>query len=205
MLKLLKLDKSKEPSTDINGSRQGWQGLRAALRADLKRLHATSPQPIKFTRLRKLSLCFRPEIFTLILYRLAHGFYQRHQLGLAQFFYRLNLFITGADIHPRSQIGDGCLIVHTVGLVIDGNLGSGTTIFGHCIIQADYQQGRWTETPSIGDRCVMGAQCSVLGAVKVANDVTLAPFTLLTESVEQSGVTISAEHLQKIKIYPRKR
>lgn len=205
MLKLLKLDRSKNTSQNHGGGKTSFRSMRAALHADLLRLHNTSPQPLNFSRLRKLSLCFRPEIFTLLMFRFSHLCYANHWFGIAQFFYRLNIFITGADIHPRSEIGKGCLIVHTIGLVIDGNLGSETTIFGHCVIQANYEKGSWTKTPTIGNRCVLGVQCSVLGNVSIADEVTLAPFTLVMQSICEQGVTISAEHLQKIKIYPRKR
>jgi serine acetyltransferase len=62
------------------------------------------------------------------LYRISHWALRNGQGRLAGACYRLNIRMTGADIHPASQIGPGCVIVRPQGIVIHGRLGQDVTL-----------------------------------------------------------------------------
>ncbi|WP_062266319.1 serine O-acetyltransferase [Endozoicomonas arenosclerae] len=166
-----------------------WKALRLLVRSDMDRLNEMLDQPPKMNFFRKLSLLSSPGVLALYFYRVSHFHFMRDRYTLARFFYRLNLFITGADIHPRSQIGASCLLVHSIGFICDGQIGRNATIFGHCIVQPDFKDNTWSTAPIIGDNCTLGLQTSVLGAVSIASNVTLAPFTLARESIREESVT----------------
>jgi serine O-acetyltransferase len=148
---------------------------------------------------------FRPETLAIVLYRHAHYHYSRQRWRLARFFYRLNLLLTGADIHPRSEIGPGCVLVHTIGFVFDGTIGANATIFGHCVIQPAYDGVAWSDAPRIGDNCTLCLQCSVIGPVSVADSSTLGAFAYVDFSVTEPGATVGVSPAVPVKIYPKKK
>lgn len=171
--------------------------VRRLIHTDTQRLHEISTDgtgnegsadPIRL--LRRLSLLARPEITVLWLHRIAHYFYVSRKFSLAQFFYRTNLIISGADIHPRCVIGESCLVVHPIGLILDADVGHKNTIFGHSIIQPAFDGKRWSARPVIGDGCTICIQVTVLGAIKVSNNITIAPFSYIHESLNEPNCTI---------------
>jgi len=174
--------------------------LRLQLRADAHRLNAYAKSENVLTFWRKVQLILRPELSTVIIYRLSHYCFCREFFGFARFFFLLNLLLHGASIQPRSKIGGGCLIVHSPGLVIDGHLGSNATLFGHNIIQPIIKKGRWSNPPNIGDNCTLSLKSSVIGPITVANHMTLGPYSLLTEDIEKTHVLVTShrEKLRKI-------
>lgn len=140
---------------------------------------------------RWVSLVFRPELFTTILYRFSHYLYWNSWPRLATVLYRMNLLITGADITPDSRIGPGCLIVHSLGMVIDADIGSNATLFGHTIIEPRYEGGRWSRRPRLGDRVTVGVLGTILGDVSLADGTVIAPYSLVETSVEAPGEVVS--------------
>ena len=174
-----------------------FREVRRLIYTDIQRLHEIStgsvergPSAEPVGLLRRLSLLARPEITALCLHRIAHYFYMSRKFSLAQFFYRTNLVITGADIHPRSIIGESCLVVHPIGLILDADVGHQSTIFGHSIIQPAFDGKRWSGRPTIGDGCTICLQVTVLGAIKVSNNITIAPFSFIQESLNEPNCTV---------------
>ena len=93
-----------------------WSETLVLIRSDLDRLRsAINEGNAAPGRIRTLILLLTPESFSLALYRLSHYFRQRGWHRAAAFLYRLNLTLTGLDIHPDTRIGPGCLVVHPVG------------------------------------------------------------------------------------------
>jgi serine acetyltransferase len=167
--------------------------LRETLRAlhrDCERLNQAAQPPPPMTWSRQLSLLLRPEVAAVGLFRMSHYFLGLGWGWAAHAFYRANLLLTGADIRPESVIGPGCLIVHTVGTVIHGRLGRDTTIFAHVVIAARMPTGDLEAAPRLGDRVSIGSAVSVLGAVRIADDVSIAPYSVIDTSVEQSNCVV---------------
>jgi serine O-acetyltransferase len=158
---------------------------------DAARLHDVSGSPKRLSRLRAVVLAFYPELFALVLFRWAHYFYSRGCHWLANFLYRVNLTITAADISPDSNIGGGCLIVHTVGIVIDADIGENCTFFAHVIVERDYAAGKWSERPRLGNNVVVNTAASILGDVYVTDRVVVGPYSLVLESIEHPDCTVS--------------
>ena len=178
--------------------------MKADIVADMERLNTMAVDAKPLTWARRLGLYLRPEILALALYRHAHYHYLSERWSLATFFYRLNLLVTGADIHPRSTIGPGCVLVHTIGFIFDGSIGKNATIFGHCIVQPAFRNGSWSESPVLGDNCTLCLQSSVIRNISVANSVTLAAFVYLDHSVHESDTTVGLSQTPQTKIYTRK-
>lgn len=117
----------------------------------------------------------RPGPLALALYRFSHVLWSRGWETAAELIWRVNLFLTGADIHPGAEIGPGLRITHTSGLVIGKGvrIGSNVTIL-HEVTLGGAGRAFFDETftdgfPVIGDdtRIMVGAK--VLGPVRVGN------------------------------------
>lgn len=161
------------------------------IKSDAMRLHevSDSDKPLGFIRL--VLLQFHPVLFAMVLYRWSHYFSSKRIRIIANFLYRLNITMTGADITPDSNIGPGCLLVHTVGLVLDVDMGKNCTVYGHVVIDKAGLEKPASSRPLLGDNVVIYTSTFILGGVVVADDVTVCPYNLVTESIGRSKVTVN--------------
>jgi len=162
-----------------------------AILQDCRRYADPFGDGVQLSALSYLFVLLRPAVTTLALYRLSHYLHSRGYRRLAGITYRFNLTLTGADINPISCIGPGCLIVHTVGTVFHGTLGSGVSIYAHVVIEPSRPTSLLDECPIIGDAVSLGSNSTVHGAVRVADRVTITPFSLIDSSIEESDSVIS--------------
>lgn len=115
----------------------------------------------------------RPGPMAIVLYRASHRLWAAGQETAAEVLWRLNFFLTGADIHPGADIGGGLRLTHTAGVVIGKGvvIGEGVTLL-HGVTLGGSARG-WFDGvfedgfPEIGDRTEIMAGAFVLGPVKV--------------------------------------
>jgi serine O-acetyltransferase len=115
----------------------------------------------------------RPGPLALALYRLSHLVWERGWHTPAELIWRVNLFVTGADIHPGAEIGPGLRITHTSGLVIGRGvrIGANVTIL-HEVTLGGAGKAFFDETftdgfPVIGDDTKVMVGAKILGPVRV--------------------------------------
>lgn len=131
----------------------------------------------------------RPGPFALVLYRASNALWTRGHPALAEGVWRLNLLVTGADIHPAAQIGGGLRLTHTSGLVI----GKGARLGSDCNVLHGVTIGgsgkRWFDPsfedglPEIGDGTEIWAGAKVLGAVKVGRGCHIGANAVVTRDL----------------------
>ncbi|HEX2699434.1 MAG TPA: hypothetical protein VHM89_04420 [Acidimicrobiales bacterium] len=149
------------------GTHQGKPDLRAAARRVL-----TRPGPL-----------------ALVLYRTSNKLWTSGHPALAEGVWRLNLFLTGADIHPAAEIGGGLRLTHTSGLVIGrgARLGSDMNVLHGVTIGGSGK--RWFDPsfedglPEIGDGTEIWAGAKVLGAVKVGRRCHIGANAVVTRDL----------------------
>ncbi|TML00823.1 MAG: hypothetical protein E6G40_04875 [Actinobacteria bacterium] len=115
----------------------------------------------------------RPGPLAIVLYRLSHALWERGLETLAEVIWRVNYFLSGADIHPGAEIGGGLRLTHTTGLVIGRGvrIGSNVTLL-HGVTLGGSARG-WFDGvfedgfPEIGDETEIMAGACVLGPIKV--------------------------------------
>jgi serine acetyltransferase len=115
----------------------------------------------------------RPGPLAIVLYRVSHALWERGFETLAEVIWRVNYFITGADIHPGAEIGGGLRLTHTTGLVIGRGvkIGSNVTLL-HGVTLGGSARG-WFDGvfedgfPEIGDETEIMAGACVLGPIQV--------------------------------------
>lgn len=167
-----------------------WTDTVALIRSDIDRLLAIVRATGLSGRARYWTLLAAPEGAGLALYRLAHYFYLKGWRRLASLLYRLNITLMGVDIHPAVRIGPGCLLVHPVGTVLFGTFGAQVSVYPRVIVAPQLHDCSIEDAPVIGDGVTLGAMCSVLGRVSVADRVTIAPGSLVDFSVADAGILL---------------
>jgi serine O-acetyltransferase len=168
-----------------------WRTTRLAIESDLQRFRDTMQAAGVVQNLRYWSLLLTPELACLALYRVSHHFFLRKRYGLAAFLYRLNITLTGADIHPATVIGSRCLLVHPVGVVLFGTIGHRVTVYARVIVAPDMPVFRIAQAPRIGDDDVLGAGSTVLGQIEIAPHCHIAPASLIDMSILEAHSMVS--------------
>jgi serine O-acetyltransferase len=125
-----------------------------------------------------------PGLHALMFHRVAH---QLHNYGLPfipRLISHLARFLTGIEIHPGAQIGQGVFIDHGMGVVIGE-----TTIVGNyaLIYQGVTLGGTGKETgkrhPTLGDYVVVGTGAKVLGNIQIGNNVRIGAGSVVLRNV----------------------
>ncbi len=168
--------------------------LRALIRSDLDRFTETFAlrgQPFSRSKVIFESFTFKAGFQAVLLYRLAHWWYQRRWTYIAWYLCRLNTAWTGADIEFNAEIGPGMFISHPVGIVI----GRGTRIGSHVTIFQGVTCGArsWRPEaigrfPTIGDHCYLFAHASVLGPIRIGNQCVIGAHALFTDDMPDRAV-----------------
>ncbi len=136
----------------------------------------------------------RPGPLAIVAYRFSHALWRRGWSTAAELVWRLNLFLTGADIHPGAEIGAGLRLTHTSGLVVGKGvrIGSGVTLL-HDVTLGGSSRGFFEEAavdgfPTIGDDSKIGAGAKVLGPITVGRRCFVGANAVLTRDLPDGSV-----------------
>jgi len=125
-----------------------------------------------------------PGLQALLLHRIAHWLYMVGIPFIPRVISHLSRFITGIEIHPGAQIGQGVFIDHGMGVVI----GETAIIGDYCLIyQGVTLGGTGKESgkrhPTLGENVVVGAGAKVLGNIQIGNDVRVVAGSVVLRDV----------------------
>lgn len=124
----------------------------------------------------------------IILYRICHlnCKYSRTRLYLSYFFYKI---LTSIEISPRAKIGPGLFFPHPQCIVIgQASLGSNCTIYNGVTIGAKLPFH--DKYPTLGDNVYIGAGSTILGGIKIGNNVTIGAKTVVLKDVPDNCVVV---------------
>ena len=170
-------------NTSINGN----------LKEDAKRLFSKygtmKGRPSIWGAIRILMV--KPGVQALIFYRFYHWIYKIKLRLIAEIFCRINFFINGAEIDPDAEIGSGCRIWHSAGVVIGRGvkIGNNVSIFsnvtlgglGHTI----FHHGK-SGYPVIGNNVILYTNVTVLGPVKIGDNTAIGAHSLVLKSIPKN-------------------
>lgn len=125
------------------------------------------------------------------LHRLAHGLEQRGVPIAPRLISHASRLLTGIEIHPGARIGDGLFIDHGMGVVIgetaeigdDCHLYQGVTLGGT-------STHRTKRHPTLGNRVIVGANASVIGAVNIGDNVRIGAGSVVVTSVPANATVV---------------
>lgn len=163
---------------------------RRRIRDDCERFNAFGRGGLPLSRFRFISILSRPGVLAVALYRLAHWLHHRKWYRCASLLHLANLALTGADIAPESDIGGGCVIVHPCGIIVCGVLGQHATLFPRVIVAPETLRDGLAGAPVIGDNATLAVMTSVLGPVRLADNISVMPFSLIDFSVDEADLIV---------------
>lgn len=107
-----------------------------------------------------------------------------------------NIIRYGCEIYPQAQIGEGLYIPHCVGIVVGSTtvLGENCTIYPNVVFGAKCSprnpapKGR--RHAKCGDNCIFGANSSIIGAINIGNNVTVAAGAVITKDIPDNAIVV---------------
>lgn len=135
-------------------------------------------------------LCY-PGFHALCLHRLAHWLYCRKIGLIPRMISHLGRFLTGIEIHPGAQIGEGVFIDHGIGVVIGETaiVGDYTLIYqGVTLGGTGKQSGK--RHPTIGKNVVVGAGALILGNIQIGDRVRVGAGSVVLRDVPTSCTVV---------------
>ncbi|MGR6837403.1 serine O-acetyltransferase [Syntrophomonas erecta] len=125
-----------------------------------------------------------PGFHAVIHHRAAHFFYRKRLFFLARLISHISRHLTGIEIHPGAQIGQGFFIDHGHGVVIGetAEVGDNVTIYqGVTLGGTGKQKGK--RHPTVGNNVVISAGAKVLGSFTVGDNVKIGAGSVVLKSV----------------------
>lgn len=130
-------------------------------------------------------------LHALFLHRLAHLLYEQRLPLVPRLVSQLNRFLTGIEIHPAAEIGDGFFIDHGAGVVIGetSEVGDNVTLY-----QGVTLGGTGKETgkrhPTLKDNVTVGAGAKVLGSVTVGENAKIGAGSIVIHDVPPNSTVV---------------
>lgn len=96
----------------------------------------------------------------------------------------------GIEIKTNTKIGEGFVMVHPYNITITpyADIGRNVNIFKGATI--GLSQGKHPGAPQIGNSVQIGINSTVLGGIKVGDDVLIAPNTLVNQDIPDHSIVI---------------
>jgi serine O-acetyltransferase len=125
-----------------------------------------------------------PGLQALLFHRFAHWLYVVGIPFIPRLISHISRFITGIEIHPGAQIGEGVFIDHGMGVVI----GETAIVGDYCLIYQGVTLGGTGKQsgkrhPTVGENVVVGAGAKVLGNIQIGNDVRIGAGSVVLRDV----------------------
>ncbi len=125
------------------------------------------------------------------LHRLAHTLHRRGLRLPARLISHLGRALTGIEIHPCAQIGEGFFIDHGMGVVI----GETTIIGDNCHLFQGVTLGgtstkRAKRHPTLGNGVVVGAGAKIIGAVNIGDDAKIGAGSVVVTNVPPNATVV---------------
>jgi serine O-acetyltransferase len=100
-------------------------------------------------------------------------------------------WLTGIEIHPAAQIGEGLFIDHGAGVVIGetAQVGDDVTMY-HGVTLGGTSLARGKRHPTVGDRVTLGAGAKLLGPIEVGDDSRVGANAVVVKSVPSNSVVV---------------
>lgn len=140
-----------------------------------------------------------PGLHALIVHRITHLMWKSHFRLLARFIAQTSRMITGIEIHPGAQIGDGLFIDHGMGVVIGE-----TTIIGNnvTLFQGVTLGGTGKETgkrhPTLGNNIVIGGGAKILGNINIGDNSYIGANAVVLKDVPANSTVVGVPgHITK--------
>jgi serine O-acetyltransferase len=129
-----------------------------------------------------------PRVRAVIVYRLGQVLARHRLLGLAYAVEARAIRASGAEISPLAQIGPGLCLVHSVGIVIGGDVRAGRNL--RIYQGVTLGDGTTPGHPTLGDNVTIGAGAAILGGVVIGDRAVIGAHAVVTRDVPDDSTAI---------------
>ena len=190
MKNLEKVERRKEAKRILNDYLSQLPEILEMLLGDLEAIYEGDPAAESRMEIAISYLSYQ----AIVIYRLAHPFYEAGVPIIPKLMSEYAHKITGVDIHPGAQIGKNFFIDHGTGIVIGEStvIGDNVKVYQGVTLGAlSLEEGRDLRSvkrhPTIGNGVVIYANATILGGDTVIGDgVIIGGGTFITKSVEEN-------------------
>eukprot|EP01060_Flectonema_neradi_P015221 TRINITY_DN2189_c1_g1_i1.p1 TRINITY_DN2189_c1_g1~~TRINITY_DN2189_c1_g1_i1.p1 ORF type:complete len:1000 (+),score=180.02 TRINITY_DN2189_c1_g1_i1:78-3002(+) len=121
----------------------------------------------------------------IICHRIAHQHWNTGDQWTALLMQSLSSSAYAVDIHPQATLGRGITVDHATGLVIGGTAVVGKNVqFLHDITLGATGKVSGDRHPKIGDDCILGTHCQILGNIRIGNGCVVAASAVVNRPVD---------------------
>jgi serine O-acetyltransferase len=135
-------------------------------------------------------LCY-PGLHAVLIHRIAHWFYRHRRFVVARCISQTGRFLTGIEIHPGAAIGNRLFIDHGLGVVIGetAEIGDDVLLYQGVTLGGTGNE-RGKRHPTLGNRVVVGTGASVLGNIRLGEDVKVGAGSVVVHSVPDGATVV---------------
>jgi serine O-acetyltransferase len=154
---------------------------------DVQTVLERDPAPRSF----KEAMLFSQGVHAVILYRISHRLWERNKHTMARMLNYFNRFLTGADIHPGADIGEGFFIDHATGVVIGETaiIGGNVSLF-QGVTLGGVSTAKEKRHPTIKDNVVIGANAVILGNITIGENVKIGAGSVVVKDVPPDSTVV---------------
>lgn len=132
-----------------------------------------------------------PGIKAVLLYRIAHFFYELNMPFIPRYISDMARETTAIEIHPGADIGSDFFIDHGAGVVIGetAKIGDNVTIYAGVVLGGTSLNQK-KRHPTIGDNVVIGTGAKILGPIIVGDNVKIGANSVVIDDVPTNSVVV---------------
>lgn len=141
---------------------------------------------------RGLEPLLYPGLHAILVHKyLVHPLYKIKFRFLSRLVSQIMRFLTGIEIHPGAQIGQGLFIDHGMGTVIGETveIGDNCTLF-HSVTLGGTGHHQGKRHPSLGNNVLVGAHATILGPCVIGDNCKIGAETVIINSRVPANATV---------------
>src|ERR1700743_2057751 len=161
----------------------------AEIRCDVRPAKSRDPAARGVSSLEILAAW--PGVHALLAHRVAHALYGAHVPVLPRLIAALARAVTGIEIHPAAQVGNGFFIDHGMGVVIGETaaIGDDVTMYqGVTLGGTVFATGK--RHPSVEDNVTIGSGAKLLGPITVGHGAKIGANTVVIHDVPANSTVV---------------
>lgn len=150
------------------------------LKQDIKVIFERDPAAKTFL---EVILCY-PGLHAIVLHRFAHALHRNKLVLIARLVSQFGRFITGIEIHPGAEIGNGVFIDHGTGVVIGetAEVGDNVTIYQGVTLGGTGKE-RGKRHPTVENNVVVGTGAKILGPIIIGENAKIGAGSVVLNNV----------------------
>jgi len=132
-----------------------------------------------------------PGIKAVLLYRIAHFFWNLNMPFLPRYLSDVAREVTGIEIHPGAKIGSDFFIDHGSGVVIGetSKIGNNVTLYSEVVLGGTSDEPI-KRHPTIENNVVIGTGAKLLGPIKIGDNVKIGANSVVINDVPDNSVVV---------------